>query len=134
VDPTRLVTIPLFAELTDAERGYLAAIAGEAEVEEGTAIVNKGDFGYAMFAVEAGTADVLHDGDVLRTLRRGDVFGEIAVLTSGRRTATVVATSPMRLITFFNRDVWRLEEELPEVATALRGQITRRLDLAVDGS
>jgi CRP-like cAMP-binding protein len=70
----------------------------------------------------------------LRTLRRGDVFGEIAVLVSGRRTATVVATSPMCLITFFNRDVWRLEEELPEVAAALRGQIARHLDLAADGS
>lgn len=56
------------------------------------------------------------------------------MLVSGRRTATVVATSPMCLITFFNRDVWRLEEELPEVAAALRGQIARHLDLAADGS
>ena len=48
------------------------------------------------------------------------MFGEIAVMASGRRTASVVATSPMRLIAFFKRDVWALDEESPKVAERLR--------------
>ncbi len=57
-----------------------------------------------MFAVVEGTADVLKDGKRIRMLDTGDVFGEIAVLYGGHRTATVVATTPMRLVMIFNRD------------------------------
>ncbi len=76
-----------------------------------------------MFVVSEGTADVIKDGEVIRTLGPGDVFGEIAVLSGGRRTATVVATTSMRLITVMNRDVWRLERDLPEVGASLRATI-----------
>jgi CRP/FNR family cyclic AMP-dependent transcriptional regulator len=76
-----------------------------------------------MFSITAGTADVLQDDVVIRTLGPGDSFGEIAVLSGGRRTATVVATTPMRLVTIFNRDVWRLERDAPDVGAALRTTI-----------
>ena len=55
------------------------------------------------------------------------MIGEIATLRSGRRTASVVATSPMRLVTFLARDVWRIETELPEVGAALRASIAARI-------
>lgn len=71
-----------------------------------------------------------HEGAVVRRLGPGDVFGEIAVLTSGRRTADIVATSDMRLITIFNRDLWRLEEKTPELVAALRTMIAARLGQA----
>jgi CPA1 family monovalent cation:H+ antiporter len=66
------------------------------------------------------------DGTGLRTLGPGEVFGEIALLASGRRTATVTATSPMQLIAFFKRDVWALEERAPDVAARLRALIAER--------
>ena len=60
----------------------------------------------------------------------GDVFGEIAVLSGGRRTASVVATRPMQLVTVLNRDMWRLEQDVPDVAAASarrsRNDSTRR--------
>jgi CRP-like cAMP-binding protein len=62
----------------------------------------------------------------VRTVGTGDVLGEIAVFSSapdpfappevaegGLRTASVVATSPMRLIGMFERDVWALEPASP---------------------
>jgi CRP-like cAMP-binding protein len=62
----------------------------------------------------------------LRELGPGDVFGEIAVLASGRRTSSVVATSPMRMIVLFKRDVWALERSSPTAAERLRTLIASR--------
>jgi len=123
VDAATLGTIPLFADLTLDQREQLAGMCSELEVEPGTTLLREGDFGYSMFSITTGTADVVRDGVVLRTLGPGDSFGEIAVLSGGRRTATVVATTPMRLVTIFNRDVWRLERDAPDVGTALRATI-----------
>ena len=60
------------------------------------------------------------------TLGPGDVFGEIAVLASGRRTASVVATSPMRLIALFKPGVWALEKRSPAAVERLRALIADR--------
>jgi CRP-like cAMP-binding protein len=127
MDQARLAEIPLFAELTLDQRDRVAGVCNELEIEEGATLLREGDFGYAMFAITAGTADVLQDGVVIRTLGPGDVFGEIAVLAGGRRTATVIATSPMRLVTVFNRDVWQLEQDAPEVGGALRARMAGHL-------
>ena len=83
----------------------IAASAREVDVEAGQALATEGEFGHALFAIESGTAEVSADGETRATLGPGDVFGEIAVMASGRRTASVVATSPMRLVAFFKRDV-----------------------------
>ena len=54
------------------------------------------------------------------------MIGEVAVLIAGQRSASVVVTSPMRLITFFKRDVWALEDDAPEAALRLREMIGTR--------
>ena len=46
-------------------------------------------------------------------------MGEVAVLASGRRTASVVASSPLRAVEIFKRDVWRLDQTAPEAAARL---------------
>ena len=56
------------------------------------------------------------------------MFGELALVASGRRTASVVATSPMRLITLFKRDLWQIEEQYPVLAEELRATVKERLD------
>lgn len=120
MNAAELASIPLFAELTLDQRESVARLCEEIDVVAGDTLLREGDFGYAMFAVTSGSAEVIQDRVVIRTLGPGDVFGEIAVLAGGRRTASVVATTPMKLVTVFNRDLWRLERDIPEVAAALR--------------
>jgi len=130
MEPTRLAAIPLFATLSPADLERLAAVAGELEVAEGTPLTEEGDFGHALFAIESGTADVATDGTVIRSVGPGEVVGEVAVLASGRRTATVVATTPMRLIVLFKRDVWKLERDAPDMAERLRELLAVHLENA----
>jgi CRP-like cAMP-binding protein len=127
VDAASLDSIPLFAGLTLDQRATVAEACAELRVEAGTTLVREGDFGHGAFAILSGTADVVHDHDVLRALGPGDMFGEIAVLSGGRRTASVVATTDMTLITVLNRDLWRIERDCPEIADALRATIAERL-------
>jgi CRP-like cAMP-binding protein len=76
------------------------------------------------------------EGDTVRTIGAGDVVGEVAVLASppdplaapevaegGLRTASVVATSPMRLIGLFKRDVWALDRRAPVATERLRAML-----------
>jgi CRP/FNR family cyclic AMP-dependent transcriptional regulator len=132
MDAAQLDTIPLFAALTVDQRASVASACDELEVEDGTVLVREGDFGHAVFAITSGTADVVHEGAVINTLGPGDYFGEVAVMSGGRRSASVIATSPLMLVTIFNREIWRLEREAPEVAATLRATISARVGDSAD--
>jgi CRP-like cAMP-binding protein len=127
VDRSRLEAFPILSGLEPDDLEAIASVATELEVEAGRELTTEGDFGHALFAIERGTAEVSRDGEVLRVLGPGDIFGEVAVLASGRRTATVVATASMTLIAVFKRDVWALERRSPEAAERLRGLVAERL-------
>ncbi|MGZ4292360.1 MAG: cyclic nucleotide-binding domain-containing protein [Gaiellaceae bacterium] len=128
MEATRLAAIPLFAGLAGAELEALAWATSEVTAAAGDVVVTEGDFGHALYAIESGTAEARRDGTSLRDLGPGDVFGEIAVVAAGRRTASVVATSPLRLLAIFKRDVWALERHSPEAAERLRSLIAGRRD------
>lgn len=78
----------------------------------------EGDFGHSLFLIE---------GTKIGDLGPGDVVGEVAVLASGRRIATVVATSPVQAIAFFKPDVWALEKQAPEAARRLRAAMEKHV-------
>ena len=128
MDATGIRDITIFAAFDESQRACIAGACQELEVEEGATLTEQGEFGYAMFAVTSGTADVFKDGQLVRSLGAGDVFGEIAVFFGGQRTATVIAKSPMRLVMLFNGELARLDREVPEVGRALRATVAERLD------
>jgi CRP-like cAMP-binding protein len=126
VDSAGLEDIPLFAELTDEERAQVASALREVTAEPGTMLAVQGDNAYQLFIIDSGTADVTQDGEVIRTLGPGDVFGEIGLLATGTRTASVVATSPMRLRAMFIRQFKDLERGMPQLASSLRDAMSER--------
>jgi cAMP-dependent protein kinase regulator len=134
MDATSLSAIPLFAELTPEQRREVAGACEELDFEAGATLVREGDFGYSLFAITSGTAEVVKGGKPIGTLAPGDVFGEIAVLSGGRRAATIVATTSMRVATLMNRDLWRLEHEAPAVGSALRAKIESHVGSARAGA
>ena len=121
VDAAELGALPVFGSLSQEELAKLAAGAERVEVgEPGVELTKEGDFGHSVFVVLEGTAEVAVDGDIVRELSHGDLFGEVAVLSSGRRTATVVSSTPMALVSVFKRDVWAIEEKNDAFAEELR--------------
>lgn len=123
MDRRRLDGLAVFSGLEEQELDAVAAAATEREFAEGESLMSEGDLGHCLFVLESGTAQVSSNGSVVGTVGPGDVVGEIAVLASGRRTASVVATSPIRSLAWFKRDVWALEDKAPEAAARFRAAI-----------
>jgi CRP/FNR family transcriptional regulator, cyclic AMP receptor protein len=127
MEPARLAQIPLFADLAAEEREALAACMREVAIDSGTSLVTRGDNAYEIFVIEAGTAEVHKDDKVVRTLGPGDVVGEIGPLATGTRTASVVATSDLRLLALFTRDYKQLGSRMPGLVKSLRETMAQRV-------
>jgi CRP/FNR family transcriptional regulator, cyclic AMP receptor protein len=127
MEPARLDQIPLFAGLSTEERAEVAACLREVTVDAGTPLATQGERAFELFVIEAGEAEVRQDGEVVRTLGAGDVFGEIGLLATGTRTASIVATSPMRLVAMFVREFTQLERRMPALAKSLRETMAERV-------
>jgi CRP/FNR family cyclic AMP-dependent transcriptional regulator len=126
VDAQGLSSIPLFSSLPDDARRKLAFWLNELTVSEGKHLVEEGDYAYDLFFIQDGTAEVEHDGQQVAELGPGEFFGEMGVLKNEQRNATVVAKTPMRLLTLSHWDVKRLRKTAPEVLEQLQGVLEQR--------
>jgi CRP-like cAMP-binding protein len=121
VDTSRLAAFPALADLPEAELDELATAMSEVEVEAGAEVITLDDYGTAIYFIEQGEADVLPDGDeATETLGARDTFGEIALLLTGVRSATVVARTPMKLLSLSGQDFQRIRAGVPELENSLR--------------
>jgi cAMP-dependent protein kinase regulator len=124
MDEARLKAIPLFAGLNRKECRALAPRADEVDLEEGRTMVREGEWPYEFFAIEQGTAEVRRGDQLLAELGPGDFFGEAGVLEKDQRSATVVAKTPMRLVTLTGWDLRRMRNRL--------GPVLEKLEKAID--
>ena len=126
MDTTQLKRIPLFSDAPDDQLKQVAAFAQTKEVSEGETIIDEGGFSRELLAIEEGTAEVSRDGKKLTDLGPGDVFGEVGMLDDDMRTATVKATSRMKLISLGHFEVKRLKKDAPEVYEAIEKLVEER--------
>src|SRR5437773_1472687 len=94
VEIALLRSLPLFAELPAPAIEGLAAALRPVRLDAGAVLIRQGDPGDAYFAIAAGELDAEQDGRFLGRYGRGDGVGEIALLRSVPRTATVIAHTP----------------------------------------
>jgi CRP-like cAMP-binding protein len=121
VDKSRMAAFSVFADLPAPEFNELAGAMSEVDVEAGAKVITLEDYGTAIYFIEQGEADVLtDDGEASQALGPGDTFGEIALLLTGERTASVVARTPMRLLSLSGQDFERIRARVPELERSLR--------------
>jgi CRP-like cAMP-binding protein len=121
VESSRIAAFSVLADLPATELDELAAAMREVEVGAGAKVTTIDDYGTAIYFIEQGEADVLADGgEATDMLGPGDTFGEIALVLTGQRTATVVARTPMWLISLSGQDFERIRARLPELERSLR--------------
>jgi glucose-6-phosphate 1-dehydrogenase len=116
-----LKRVPLFTDTNDIFLHNLAMMLKSDVCAAGDYVVREGDVGREMYFIARGQAQVLaSDGKVLGTLNEGDFFGEIALLQSRPRTASVKAVTAMDLFVLDKTDFDRLLREDPDVDRDIR--------------
>jgi CRP-like cAMP-binding protein len=132
-DVETLRKIPLFTGLPTARLKLIAYTKEVVEFAPGEVIVRQGDPADAVYIVTEGEAEVLlQDADghemILATMSRNSLFGETAVISKGRRTATVRARD--RVATFkISADVFLdLVRQSPEISMQVMTVLAQRLE------
>jgi CRP/FNR family cyclic AMP-dependent transcriptional regulator len=123
VDVSQLKSIPLFQGVPDDALRKVATFAELESHPEGAAVVTEGGYANDFYAIEEGTAKVERGGQQLAELGPGDVFGEQALLEREQRSASVVATSPLRVIKVAHWELDKMKRDMPGAFGQLRKQV-----------
>lgn len=118
---------PLFAGCTKAELGELAANSDELALPAGRVLAREGKSGREFFVLVDGTVRISKGGRKLADLGAGDWFGEIALVTGEPRTATVTATTPVRVLVLSDRAFRRTVNDVPSIALKVMASLGQRL-------
>ncbi|HEU5278090.1 MAG TPA: cyclic nucleotide-binding domain-containing protein [Gaiellaceae bacterium] len=119
--------VPLFSKLSKKGLEEVAQIADEIDLPQGRVMAEQGDRGREFVVLLQGEADVTKDGQRINVMRDGDFFGEIALVTKMPRTATVTATTPVRVLVITERDFDTLLKRAPEVSKCVAEALAERL-------
>lgn len=118
--------VPLLEGLMSADLARIARVGKRRRYEAGEAIVEKGTFGGGLFLVLSGTATV-EVGGKAHHLGPGQFFGEMSLISTKPRSATVVAADPVELLVIHAVDFKAFLLANPSLAVVLLERVVERL-------
>ena len=127
-----LTRVPLFAELSSDDLKRIGDVAIPRTFPKGVRVFHEGDHSDACYIVRSGDLRVTREHSdgraiALATLGPGDIFGELAMLDGGSRSASVETLSDAVLLALPASDVRRVIAAHGDIAAKLIVAITRRL-------
>jgi len=106
---------------------YFRNPANVVELAAGERLFSQGDVGETMYAVLEGTLDIIIDDTVVDQASAGRLVGEMAIIESAPRSATVVAVTPCQLAPVDRRHFLFLVHETPTFAVDVMREMAERL-------
>jgi len=127
----RMRSVPIFEALNDDELNRVIEGMSFELYAEGETIIRQGEEGDSFFVIHSGEAEVWVREDsgrsaMVKVLRAGDYFGEMALLTGEHRTATIVATSECACFVVGKSAFMRVLEANPAIAEVLSEKLSSR--------
>ena len=120
--------LPLFELCSKRDLRRIAAIAVERELDAGAELIREGEPAGEFYVVVEGEVDVRRRGRRVARLGEGSFVGEIALLSRSPRTATVIASTPLRVLAISGRDFVALLDTLPELWLKVARTLADRVD------
>jgi CRP-like cAMP-binding protein len=122
-----LAQVPLFAGLSKKDLAHISVLATRLDVPEGKELTRQGAPGREFIVILEGDVEVIIDGRPLKTLHAGDFVGEMALLESRPRTATVVAKTPASVDVIGRSEFAALIADHPAIAQQLLATMAEHL-------
>lgn len=96
-----LEEVPLLSSLTKYERSKIADALDTQKYPPGTTIIKEGDAGEAFYLLESGEAEAFKEGtsNPVKAYKKGDYFGELALLNDAPRAASVISKTEVKVAT-----------------------------------
>lgn len=118
---------PLFAHCSKRELEEVASLADELDLQAGRPLIREGERGREFFVLLEGEAAVTQGGDEIASMKAGDFFGEIALVSDAPRTATVTARTPVRVLVVTDRAFRSLLDRSPSIQLKVLKALAERL-------
>jgi CRP/FNR family transcriptional regulator, cyclic AMP receptor protein len=115
--------VPLFAACSKRELGQIAQLADQVEIREGKELIRENERGRQFFVLVEGGADVRRKGRKINAMKKGDFFGEIALVSDRPTTASVTTTSPVSVLVLTVSAFRRLLRE----SSSVQGKVLQAL-------
>jgi len=136
-DAALLAEVPFFQLLDDQEREELSKQLDVVTMPAGQLVFNYGDPGESLYVIRRGEVEIFFKDDtgsriVLETGKPGDVFGELSLLDSGPRTASVLVTADMEALRLDRGDLATFLRRHPAAGLDLLGAMGRRLRVTAE--
>lgn len=122
-----LKNVSLFEGCSGDDLQFIAKQSAEMTYEDGDVLLRAGSTGHEFLVLVDGHAEVLMNGEHLSDAGPGDHFGEISLLEQTRRTATVVARGPVKVLAWDDAGFERILHELPVVRAKVNKSAFERL-------
>jgi CRP-like cAMP-binding protein len=122
-----LKRVPLFERCSKRELGAIAALADELHLPTARDLTREGAGGFEFFVLVEGEADVTRQGRVVNELGPGDFIGEIALVTSRPRTATVRTRGPSRILVLTASAFRSLMHDVPSIQDKVLAALADRV-------
>lgn len=122
-----LAEVPLFSRCTKRDLRTIARHVEVVTVDPGTDVVTQGEEGETFFLVITGSLIVTQDGRQTAELGPNDHFGELALLDSAPRSATVSTVDEAELAVLSVRMFRVLLRDLPQISAGMLGSLAAQL-------
>ena len=123
----RLSQLQLFSNCSKRDLEQIAQLTTEVDVRAGKVLMRQGDQGRECLVIEEGRAKATIRGKGTHIMGPGECFGELALLHSGPRAATVTAETDMRLVVLDSREFSTLLTNVPSVVKNVLAAVAERL-------
>ena len=122
-----LARVPLFAGFTKRHMQAVARVCVSRRWAAGSRVVAEGSTDQICYIIVEGTADVLRKGRTIAQLGPGEFFGEIALLDTGPRTATVTAATEMIVVELSRQSFLDVAGADPAILLRMLEALAKRL-------
>jgi len=122
-----LASVPLFSACSKKELQAVAKATDEVHIPAGKTLCEQDRIGREAYVIAEGTAEVRRNGKKVASIGAGTCVGELALLDHKPRTATVIATTDLRVLVIGVREFAAIVDEIPSITHKLMRSLANRI-------